>query len=114
MTIDKTKPAPGFALAFYRSRLAHRVCRVALPEQDYERVADAIAESHRIYARECTPAVVDFAERSTAWLNAHRDEHGEYDCPAWHEWLGQDTEPVGFSEWATEQILAAARGERSL
>ena len=53
-------------------------------------------EAHRIYAAESRPAVIDFAERITSWLESFHGPQSD----VIHEIAGI--------------ILAAARGERTL
>lgn len=59
-------------------------------------------------------AIVDFAERVVAWTKYDKQiDHDAWTSLAGMEWnsLGCPGDP---EDWINEQILAAARGERSL
>ena len=57
---------------------------------------------------------IAFAERIASWLAY--DIHPLHDTPtsqAWHEWASSGSAML-YREWRDAQILAAARGERTL
>lgn len=57
--------------------------------------------------------VVAFAERMIAWLAWTSVGDDDMTSAAWREWYASDTTTL-FHNWKAEQILAAARGERTL
>lgn len=93
-------PDCGFKLTFSGDDSAHERADIEQMRQEYATaIADwMIADAARL-------AVLDFAERVAAWLTSD-DSDDEF----------HRTVPMGTSrtEWDAAQILAAARGERTL
>lgn len=112
MIIDKTKPAPEFDVCKHDDGWSvesmNYVYAYGFATED-----EAIAESHRLYAALCAPAVLDFAERVMTWM---------FECPegrllthAQVEFYASDhAADLSWPKFTSEQILAAARGERSM
>lgn len=95
----------GYRLAFSGYDWAYEEANVVRLRQEYATaIADWMAKA----------AVVDFAERVAAWVTP--DETGT--SPAYREWFRDEQcgrpVPLAYMPWLAAQILAAARGERSL
>lgn len=97
--IDKTQPPPGWHFVGVDGSSVSREATLTSP-----RHSRSLVEAHHIYAEESRPAVVDFAERVAAWLAG----------TATTEWANRTAGRILYPDWVAEQILAAARGERSL
>lgn len=102
--IDKTQPPPG-----WDSHWDGTIGRE--PTYHLRAGARTLVHAHEVYAEQSRPAVVEFAERVAAWAFDKGDNqmtlaNREYDS------LPSD----GRNEcaWTKDQIIAAARGERSL
>ena len=91
--IDPKQPPPGWLAIRAESQSMY-----ADPETRCSHAGGEarVSQAHRIYAAESRPAVIDFAERITSWLESF---HGPQ-ADVIHEIAGI--------------ILAAARGERTL
>lgn len=103
--IDKTQPPPGWVWddedcddgeTIVDSRGVRYVCR-----HDDENPLD---EAHAIYAEESRPAVVDFAESVRTFLVTRAEQLEKYG----------DHSAGAELRYRAGEILAAARGERSL
>lgn len=106
--IDQRQPPPGYTVESCDETALRFVIRRGINIIGYRGTeSEAIESSHRIYAAESRPAVVDFAERMAAWL------HGGHSY-GFQEWMELEEVRPDFQTWAVAQILAAARGERTL
>jgi hypothetical protein len=119
--IDPAKPPPGKTVApgYNPTSNAYDAWYVWAGAHRYDGAhsteSEARAEAHRIYAEESRPAVVDFAERVAAWMMTKHDEDRTLaEEEARLAWLTGADETASECAWIAEQILAAARGERTL
>ena len=95
--IDPKQPPPGYTVESCDETALRFVIRRGISIIGYRGTgSEAIESSHRIYAAESRPAVIDFAERITSWLESFHGPQSD----VIHEIAGI--------------ILAAARGERTL
>jgi hypothetical protein len=99
--IDQTEPPPGWTDSVFRRGECYTRTPFALP----------IKDAHARYAEESRPAVIEFAEQVAAWLSVDGDD---WLSPADRAWFALPDPRPDSDKWTAEQILAAARGERTL
>lgn len=120
--IGKTKPPPGFCVVDFSADGEPENWVAFLYDHDNALTTveltqeEAVEASHRLYAELSRPAVIEFAEQVATWGACPDGQVSAFEIEfqlAVAFGLVENTRQAS-NRYAAEQILAAARGERTL